>query len=327
MRKASRNQHDRNLLPEYDFSKGVRATEIIHVWAPLIGFRWTGSERQIADDTWIRPGSARRDYQKFAEFKYALAEEEWDRCREAEHWLALTHTRSDELSTKAKINSFLLALWIVRPTQTHVPFRFETAESGFRLVARVLDRFQWVEGQVADELKDQDLDEVTRILAPLRIVYAARRRLKNALALTFRGCVASDWQSTFICFSAAAEAILTYSKGPRLTDRLAESYAKLVSSSRSGRESAKDRFKRLYAIRSDIVHGRAFDRDNPSRNLSDLAEFSDVLRRLWRMVLESQEIRIALEGDDGHRQNFFRKLSHSIGRTQSSDSSRVSRAV
>lgn len=307
MRKGSRTQRDTDMLPEYDFSKGVRATDTIYVRAPLIGFRWAGLERQILD-MWIQRGSSYRDYEEFPEFKYALSEEERDRCREAEHWLSFTHTQRDELSVRAKVNSFLLALWIVRPTQTHVPFRFEKAESSFRLVARFLDRFQWVEGETTDEIRNRDLDEVTRILTPLRAAYVARCRLKNALALTFRGCVASEWQSAFICFSAAAEAILTYSPRLGLIDRLAKSYAKLVSTSVSAAESAEKQFKRLYSVRSGIVHGRAYDRNHPSRNLSDLAEFSDILRRLWRVVLESEEIRVALEEDDRARQSFFLKL-------------------
>jgi len=307
MRKAGRSKGNTTALPGYDFSKGVRATETIYVRAPLIGFHWVGLERQIAQDTWIRQKSTYRDCEEFPEFKYALSEEERDRCREAEQWLSFTHTQRDELSARAKINSFLLALWIVRPTQTHVPFRFETAESGFRLVARVLDRFQWVEEQAADEIRDRDLDEVTQVLAPLRAVYVARRRLKNALALTFRGCVSSEWQSAFVCFSAAAEAILTYSPRPGVTDRLAKSYAKLVSTSRSGAESAGRQFKRLYSIRSNIVHGRAYNGSHPSRNLSDLAEFSNILRRLWKVVLESEENRVALEGDDKQRRSFFLK--------------------
>lgn len=294
------------MLPEYDFSKGVRGKYA--VWAPLIDFPWTGVEWQVADDTWIRPRSAYRDYEEFTEFKYALSEEERDRCRAADHRLALVHVGHDELLKQTKINSFLLALWIVRPTRTYVPFRFEVEESGIRSVARLLDRFQSVKGQVEDEVKDQHLRKVTNILPSLRDVYAARRRLRNALALTFRGCVASEWQSAFICFSAAAEAILTYSPRPGLTDRLAKSYAKLVSTSRSGAESPEEQFERLYSVRSDVVHGRAYDRSHASRNLSDLAEFSDVLRQLWRVVLESQRIRTALEGDDRQRQNFFLKL-------------------
>ncbi|MEK7362678.1 MAG: hypothetical protein AAB016_01765, partial [candidate division NC10 bacterium] len=161
---------------------------------------------------------------------------------------------------------------------------------------------------VADEVEDRDLDEVARILAPLRAVYATRRRLKNALALTFRGCVAYDWQSAFISFSAAAEAILTYSSKPGLTDRLAKSYVTLVGAGRLGRKSAYDRFKRMYSVRSDIVHGRAYDRKHPSRNLADLVEFSDILRQLWKVVLESPKVRSALEGDDRKRQKFLLKL-------------------
>ena len=322
MKKASKNHLDSGMSPEYNFRGGVRGkyvsrfkesgerdvAEILHVWAPLIGFRWAGSERQVADDTCIRPGSAYRDYEKFPEFKYALSDEERERCREVEHWLVLTHARNDHLSTKAKINSFLLALWIVRPTQTHVPFRFETTESGLRQVARVLDRFQWVEGQEEDEAEDKHLDYVTLILAPLRRVLAHHRRLKNALALTFRGCVASGWQSAFICFLAAAEAILTYSQAAGLPDRLARTYAKLTSAYGASNKSARNEFGRLYSVGSAIIHGRAYDRQNGPQNLRDLADFADMLRQLWKVVLESPKVRSALEGDDRQRQNFFLKL-------------------
>ncbi|MBI3028281.1 MAG: hypothetical protein HYY64_02065 [Candidatus Rokubacteria bacterium] len=306
MRKAAKSYRASETLPEYDFSKGIRGKYAI--WAPLIDFQWAGSEWQIANDTWIRPGSAYRDYEEFVEFKHALSEEERERCRDAEHRLGLVHVGHDELSKQAKINSFLLALWIVRPTRTHVPFRFEVEKSGSRSVARILDRFQWTRGQAEDEIKDQHLRKVGSILLPLRTVFAARRRLRNAVALTFRGCVASEWQSAFICFSAAAEALLAYSWEPGLSDRLSESYAKLVSASRSGGESAKDQFRRLYSIRSDIIHGRAYDYEDPNRNLTNLANFSDILRRLWGAVLDSEETRVALEGDDKQRRNFFLKL-------------------
>jgi len=158
--RAIKEQGDLDMLPEYDFSRGVRGDQEIQVWAPLVGFRWTGSERQIADDTWVRPGSTYRDYEEFSEFKYWLSEGERDQCRATKHWLALTYTRTGELSASAKINSFLLALWIVRPTQSRIPFRFEASGSKFRLVARVLDRFQWVRDQAEDEVKDHDLEEV-----------------------------------------------------------------------------------------------------------------------------------------------------------------------
>lgn len=321
MKKAGKGRTTSEMLPVYDFRGGVRGryvarlkvsqqpdtAELLHVLAPLVGFRWSGKECRITDDTWIRPRSMCQDWEKFSEFKHFLSDQELNECREVEHWLTIIHARSDFLSVKEKMNSFLMALWIVRPTQTYVPLRFEMAES-FRSAARVLDRFRSIEGQFFDEIEDEHLEVVRGILGPLRAIYSIGSRLRNALVLTFRGCVASAWQPAFICFAAAAETLLTYSREPGITDRLAESYAKLITTSRTGRESAKDHFRRLYSVRSDIIHGRAYDRKDPRGNLANLTEFSDILRQLWRIVLESAKVRAALEGDDRHRQNFLLKL-------------------
>lgn len=68
MRKIGKSRRDSDMLPEYDFRVGERGEyatrykrsseadipEMLYVWAPLIGFRWAGSERQVADDTCIR---------------------------------------------------------------------------------------------------------------------------------------------------------------------------------------------------------------------------------------------------------------------------------
>jgi hypothetical protein len=140
-------------------------------------------------------------------------------------------------------------------------------------------------------------------------IYIARQRLRNALVLTFRGCVSSDWQSAFICFAAAAESLLTYSSKPGLTKRLGETYAALA-----GRESqvtssaASADFARLYSIRSDIVHGRAYGRVDERQNLDHLRAFSDILRGLWRIVIGSDATRRALEENDQGRETFFKAL-------------------
>jgi hypothetical protein len=250
----------------------------------------------------VRKGNAYQgyDHPDFADF---LSRDEREQCRETCHWLSLSQPAHHELSTRASLNAFLIALWVARPTPTHVPLRFEEAESGVRTVARVHDRFQWVRGQAREDIRTHDLATVKAILSPLRSVYTARLRLRNALGLTFRGCVASEWQSAFVCFAAAMEALLTYSHEPRLTE-LADAYARLVGPD-DGIDETRTAFKRLYAIRSDIVHGRASDRSAPSQNVADLAAFSDLLRRLWRAVLESQELRAVLESDDGQRKEFF----------------------
>lgn len=320
-RERSKRPNDLDLLPEYDFAAGVRgkyaqryrqrgnvvtldveATEDVQIWAPLIDFSWAGSQREIAGDTWIRPASA---YKSFDQFAYVLAEEERDRCRQIDHWLSIARGQRDKLSASEKINSFLLGLWIVRPTRTHVPFRFEESQSGTKPFVRMLDRFQWVKTGVASGVEDRHLAQVARILPILRTTHADRKRLSNALVLTLQGCMARQWQVAFVCFTAAAEAILTSSQERGLTDRLASTYAKLVTRNDASRKRASERFRRLYSVRSHIVHGRAYERRTPGRNLRDLAAFANRLRQLWSVVLASGEIRVALEGDDVQRQKFF----------------------
>jgi len=117
--------------------------------------------------------------------------------------------------------------------------------------------------------------------------------------------VSRDWQAAFICFAAAAEALLTYSREPGLTDRLARSYAKLVARSQPAAKRAQEQFKRLYALRSDIVHGRSYERRRSSHNVRELVAFSNVLRRLWGAVLANPDLRSHLEGDDKHREKLF----------------------
>lgn len=204
-----------NSLSEYDFRGGVRgkyaqrykergnivvldarAAEDACVWAPLVGFSWKGLSRQIAEDTWLRPASAYSGYEQFA---YVLAQEEQDRCREVGHWLYVVRSGHDKLSASERINAFLTTLWIVRPTLTHVPFRFEETESGTRPFARHLDRFQWVKGQAKEAVGDAHLERVSRLLPALRVTYSDGRRLRNALVLTLQGCFSRNWQAAFIC--------------------------------------------------------------------------------------------------------------------------------
>jgi len=284
-------------------SSSSEAVANVHVWAPLVGLQWAGSEYQIGDETWIRRGAVYRGYEhkEFADF---LSRDEREECRETRHWLSIVQSAHSEISTKASVNLVLLAFWIVRPTRTSVPFRFEETQTGVRTAARFHERFQWIGDQAAESVRTRDLDKAKDITEPLRAVYVARERLRNALVLTFRGCVTSDWQSAFICFAAAVESLLAYSHGPGLTDRLARAYAKLICNDDSS-EFAMTHFKELYLIRSDIVHGRAYDRNASSRNLSALARFSDLLRGLWGRVLAKPDLIRILEGDDRQREEFF----------------------
>lgn len=114
-----------------------------------------------------------------------------------------------------------------------------------------------------------------------------------------------DWQAAFICWAAATEALLAYEQGPGVTGRLARAYARLVDDQKTPMAARIEHFKALYAVRSQIVQGRAHDRDDNEKNLEDMIAFSDTLRRIWGAALGSEETRFILESEDAARKRFF----------------------
>jgi len=146
--------------------------------------------------------------------------------------------------------------------------------------------FDWDSRKAAENLAKHGVsfEEASTVFGDsheLITMYQARGRLRNALILTLRACSARDWQVGVVCFAAAAETILNYSQS---------------------RKIAESRFRRLYRVRSDIVHGRAYDRKQRTQNLKDLASFSNLMRQLWRVVIRDTRLRAALDGEIGDRE-------------------------
>lgn len=98
---------------------------------------------------------------------------------------------------------------------------------------------------------------------------------------------------------------LTYDRGSGLTNRLARAYARLAENPDVPAAAGVDEFKAVYDIRSAIVHGRSYDRDESPTNLTDLIRCSNILRQLWRATLESEKTFCLLESDDEARRAFF----------------------
>ena len=286
-------------------NQGDEEVTAIPILAPLIDFDWDGENFQLGSGF---------DIQQTPDFpwdnrtvQHYLSEEERERCGDARHWLSVLQPAQDAVSAAARVNAFLLTLWIVRPTLSHVAVRFAKSSDGVE-VTRVLERFIWIKDQAYLDVETAHLDVVRRLLGPLLSVYGNRKRLRNALALTFRGCTSRDWQSAFVCFSVAAEAMLTYSRELDSNEALAATYKKLSDRYGATSPTSVRKFKRLYQLRSEIVHGRAYQRERSPQNLIDLTEFSNLLRELWRLTLEHSDVLEALEGADAARREFFTAL-------------------
>jgi hypothetical protein len=277
------------------------------ICAPLQEFRWGGDSFELSPGVWIKQ---RADVPDLQGWNSRLSEDEQDKLFFAEHWLTFAWTEAAENSPAETVNLVLLSLWLVKPTKTHVAFRFKLGRDSGTCGegrTRLLDRFQWIRDATEEAFDTADLLSAATYYRALATLNRTRGRLNDALRLTLSACVARQWQVALICFAAAAETVLTYDTGGGITRRLASAYACLVESEAARRDVAFAEFRKLYAIRSDIVHGRAGN-VAPQERLLMLADFADLMRNLWRAAIQSDTRIAALEDADAQRRAYFAVL-------------------
>jgi hypothetical protein len=235
-----------------------------------------------------------------------ISKGERDRISESPHWLSFSREEGETIPADENVNLVLLALWMVKPSKAHVSFRIELSEdeNHHPNAARLLDRFQWIQGTVDSEFTTDELQQAAVYYATLTAVITKRGRLSNALHLTLFGCFAFQWQVAFMIYAAALETLLTYSEGPGITKRLAIAYACLVEVDATKRDAAFREFDELYGVRSDIMHGRIHNVAANER-LTFLARFIEALRTLWRTILACPALIGALEGQDPQREAYI----------------------
>jgi hypothetical protein len=282
-------------------------TRRFDIYAPLQEFDWDGKDFELAPGLWINRFRQPPDLCGLHE---RIAKEEWENASNVGHWLTFCWTDGVVPCPAEIANLVLLSFWLVKPTTSHISYRFHIGRAGAdheQSAHRLLDQFDWVSGAIHPCFEDQDLQSASTFYAILAQLCCARGRLNDALCLTLSGCWSHRWQVALICYAAAAEAMLTYDTVKGITNRLAKSYACVTETLTAQRDAAFQEFVDLYDVRSDIMHGRTHNITANDR-LPTLVRFRDVLRRLWQTVLSSPHLIAVLEGTDAQRKVLFQAL-------------------
>jgi hypothetical protein len=288
-------------------------TSQFKIYAPLQNFFWRETDFKLAPGFWIKHFNQNQKPNLSGLDKHLSEDEKTSINTDASHWLTFHWNEGSEPCPAKTVDLVLIALWLAKPTASHVAFRFKLGQgesADKKGVSRLYDRFAWLPDDAHEKFADSDLQTAKSFYPPLRDICCARGgRLNNALMLTLTGCFSIYWQVALICHAAAAEALLTYSTKPgSITRRLATSYACLGETQKTCRDAAYNEFCTLYSIRSDIMHGRTHEVD-PAERLPLLARFQTVLRRLWCTVLSSPQLISVLEGSDAQREVYFSQLA------------------
>ncbi len=233
------------------------------------------------------------------------------------YWLSVTGNLTNfELETK--IFFFQLALWILIPTTTVIPFTTDFKDIFITLHQRFIHNPRQI-NNVCDLSKFKNIGNY---ISRINDVYYNHKKVNLALLYTFDSCLLQNWDAIFILMVTAFESILFHNAHINkilqnklkwgITKKLSWAYAILSENNDSKRQTAFKEFKLIYKIRSDLIHGKTFKvkYGDSFRNLDDLAKCRDMLRKLWQAILDSEEMIENLSGDDKVRRDYFKKVAN-----------------
>lgn len=276
-------------------------------FAPLSDFHWDGYSQEFMDGISIVQSSEIPNLDGFYE---RLSQREIDSLNSITHWLVIEGKDPHGISPSEIANIVLLALWLAKPTRTHITLRFEQQdrpEGSENKLSYYLDRFNFLSNTVHNSFDDTDLSMAAKLLEVMCGLCCSKGRLYDALVMTMCGCFPWHWQVRLICHSAALEALLTYSTKRGITRRICKAYACIVESDTKKRQDEYDNLGKLYNYRSDVMHGRTHNiREEERPKILERLEIA--LRRLWRTVLLSPCYTKELEGNDNARESLFNSL-------------------
>ncbi|MDO9577220.1 MAG: HEPN domain-containing protein [Candidatus Cloacimonadales bacterium] len=206
------------------------------------------------------------------------------------------------------INIFQLALLITKPTKVKIPYKFNEFN-----ISRYGYQFNFIK-KYTYKLTKKDILKVSEIYPVLLKIYqndSKINRLKSAMVDVLSGCLTITWNSAYVLYMISLETLLTEGSKFGVKKKLASAYAILTENDLAKRQQAFKDFIDIYKIRSDIVHGKSFnDKYNDGNlNLKELAKCRDMLRKLWQVILSSEEIIEKLSGNDKVRRKYFNLIS------------------
>lgn len=239
------------------------------------------------------------------EKKGFLSKQEIKEINNCKFWIKINDSFPQYLEPSVICNMILLSMWVNKPNQIETRFRFGDNNS----ISRQLDRFQFIRiDNNENHFNMHELEHIKIYYNSFCRMIRRNKRLYIAQLNTFRGCQAYHWAVGFLLFSAAFEALLNYERGHGLTKRLAKAIACLMERTKYKRDLLYKKFKKLYNIRSDIMHGNQRKWQRADGNLKKLSELSWLLRNLWQKILIDKNLEATLEADDNIRKAFFKKI-------------------
>ncbi|MCK4809775.1 MAG: hypothetical protein KAS99_02415 [Candidatus Omnitrophica bacterium] len=189
---------------------------------------------------------------------------------------------------RSEINLLLIAFRIYAQSNAFIKWRFCKENPSYS--ARLNERFRNLTMTSSVNITEQDLNLVKDGFLKVLEMYKISDRTKNALYFIWRGLHAEKHIDAYIFLVCAIEALFSNETSEDVTKTLIKRTQKFLS----GIEGfGGDQIKRIYKIRSDIVHGRIAHTDKKDliqreQNIKDLAKLELLVFSCIKRILEEK---------------------------------------
>jgi len=189
---------------------------------------------------------------------------------------------------RSEINLLLIAFRIYAQSNAFIKWRFCKENSSHSTCLN--DRFRNLAMASSVNLTEQDLSLVKDGFLKILEMYKISDRTKNALYFIWRGLCAEKHIDAYILLVCAIEALFSNETSEDVTKTLIKRTQKFLSEIKG---FGGDQIKRIYKIRSDMVHGRIAHTDKKDliqrgQNIKNLAKLELLVFACIKKILEEK---------------------------------------
>lgn len=204
-----------------------------------------------------------------------------------EHWAIVANNPNE--SYRAEINLLLMAFRIYTQANAFIKWRFSEEDSGNSARITSYDRFRKLAMTSSRNVEEKGLRAARDGFLNLLEMYRVSDRTKNALYFIWRGLCSRKHIDAYILLVCAIEALFSNETPDGVTKTLIKRTQKFLSEIKG---LGGDQIKRLYKIRSDMVHGRIPHTDKDSaqskQNIKNLGKLESLVFACVKKMLDER---------------------------------------
>ena len=221
------------------------------------------------------------------------------------------HIGPKEDESDARLRLAFLAMWITRPTGAHFSYFIKYHPSFSNDVAHTINKYYAeiiphpsYSATLFDE--DQILDLQT-IFTNLLGYFGKEKRPSLAIDFVSTALQINPWGPRYVTFTSVLECL--FSTDPmEVTHKLSERVALFLEQSPEERQNIFKEIKKLYGLRSTIVHGGNLSRNLSAENHKMGGELEQIAHRVLKRLFKDLDLLERLSKKRPQVQKYFENL-------------------